>query len=109
MRNQPYDVVGVTFEGRQEILDKFFKNTYKIGGSYAVRLVREPDNKYDKNAVAVYLDLGGSDFKQVGYISKQENQKLIADFGKMKTASVASMGPNSFGDIGLTIKVEFDD
>lgn len=108
MKSQCYNVVGVTFENRQDILNSFYKN-YKIGGNYNVRLESEPSNPYDKNAIAVRLDVGGADYKHVGYISKQENVQLGQKLGKMKTASLCSMGPNSKGELGLTIQVEFED
>lgn len=108
MSNQCYNVVGVTFEDRQEVLSNFFKN-YKVGGHYSVNLEKEPNNPYDKNAIAVHLDVGGSNYKHVGYISKQDNVLLGSALGKMKTAKLRSMGPNYKGDIGLTVEVEFDD
>lgn len=37
----------------------------------ALVLVREPDNKYDKNAVAIYLD-----GRRVGYVPKNQNGVL---------------------------------
>ena len=110
MENQHYNVVGVTFEDRQEILSDFFKN-YRHGGKYNVKLVHEADNQYDSNAVAVQLDVGGGVFKGVGYISRQENKALSqsVDAGKVKSASLRSIGPNYKGDIGLTIEAEVED
>ena len=108
MSSQCYSVVGVTFEGRQDILSDFYKS-YRHGGHYDVMLEREPDNQYDKNAISVSLDVGNSDFKKVGYISKQDNELLGTVMDRLKTAKVHSMGPNYKGDIGLTIEAEFDD
>ena len=110
MSNQRYNVVGVTFENRQSILSDFFKH-YKHGGKYPVLLNHEINNQYDKNAIAVHLDVGGSNFKHVGYISKLDNEALVEtlDAGKVKTARLYSMGPNYKGDIGLTIEAEVED
>ena len=104
-----YDVVGVTFEGRQQILNDFYKN-YKVGGFHEVKLECEPDNQYDQNAIGVHLDVGGSDFKQVGYISRMDNVRLgnMLKTGKFKRASLCSMGPNSKGELGLKIQAVFD-
>ena len=110
MSNQHYSVVGVTFENRQEILSDFFKG-YRHGGKYSVKLVHETDNQYDPNAVAVHLDVGGGVFKGVGYISRQENKALSqsVDAGKVRSASLRSIGTNYRGDIGLTIEAEVED
>lgn len=108
MSSQCYNVVGVTFEGRQQVLSDFFKG-YRHGGKYDVRLEREPDNPYDGNAIAVRLDVGGADYRHVGYISRQDNALLGKALPKLKTARLHSMGPNYKGDIGLTIEAEFDD
>lgn len=110
MSKQHYSVVGVTFENRQEILSDFFK-TYRHGGKYNVKLVHEADNQYDSNAVAVHLEVSEGIFKGVGYISRQENKALSqsVDAGKVKNASLRSIGPNYKGDIGLTIEAEVED
>lgn len=60
-KNQVYRVVGVSFPNddgtsRQE-------NLSKVGKLSLITLVREPKNKFDSNAVAVYADK-----KQVGYL-----------------------------------------
>lgn len=108
MSNQHYAVVGVTFEDRQSILSDFYR-TYKVGGKYGVSLEAEPQNPYDPNAISVSLECADGEYRQVGYISKQDNVSLGKALGKVRTARLLSMGPNSKGDIGLNIDVEFDD
>ena len=56
---------GVTFENRQETIDK-------MTGDEPLRLVHEADNKFDPNAIAVQVLLDG-DWKDVGYIPKVHN------------------------------------
>ena len=102
MRNQPYDVVGVTFEGRQEILDKFFKNTYKIGGSYAVRLVREPDNKYDPNAVKVLAE-----GKHIGFLPRGSWVSKEMDKGKSFKACISMITGGGDG-MSYGVNVDFE-
>lgn len=51
-------VAGVTFEGRQGIISM-------LSGKEPVRIVAEPDNKFDKNALAVHVSRGGS-VEQIG-------------------------------------------
>lgn len=59
-----YSIVGQKHKG----LDPYLPG---IEAGSLVTLKREPDNRYDKNAVAVYI--GG---KHVGYIPKAENAEL---------------------------------
>lgn len=107
MEIRNYVVVGVTFEHRQDILSDFYKN-YHHGTHYDVNLIKEDNNPYDSNAVAVNIDVNG-EMKNVGYISKKENVELRQRFDKIKNAHVRSIGPNINGDLGLSINVEFDD
>lgn len=55
-------VAGVTFEGRQGIISM-------LSGKEPVRIVAEPDNKFDKNALAVHVSRGGS-VEHIGYIPR---------------------------------------
>ena len=70
-------VVGVTFKddgykfNRQEIISK-------LSGSEQVYLKREPNNRFDKNAVAVMLKRKGKDLK-LGYV-RAELAAFLADF-----------------------------
>ncbi len=62
-------VVGVTFEGRQEILRNIYEKQERSRAETGVSpvvsgcLVRQPDNPYDKNAIAVELTK-----EQIGFI-----------------------------------------
>lgn len=104
-----YQIVGVTFENRQEFLSDFYKK-YKVGGKYGVLLEREDDNLYDKNAIVVAItDLNSSTLNKVGYISKNDNVELRKKFDNIITARLLSIGPNYKGDIGLTIEVAFEE
>ncbi len=49
-------IVGVTFENRQNLIKELNVNE-------ELKLVREPNNQFDKNAVAVYCGIN-----QLGYI-----------------------------------------
>lgn len=67
-----FKVVGVSFKNengtsRQEIISKMTKESNVV-------LVREPNNKYDINAVAVIAD-----GQQIGYVGKQYAE-LLAQF-----------------------------
>ena len=56
-------VNGVTFEGRQAYLEK-------LHGNEPCRVVPEPENPYDPNALAVHVAHNG-DIYHVGYIPKE--------------------------------------
>lgn len=76
-------VVGVTFEGRQEVL----ASLYEVGAgrpspgqpSYVEGLLeREPKNKFDPNAIKVLGKNEKGEFVQVGYLGRQDS-KFIKD------------------------------
>lgn len=87
LQNIKLKVVGVTFinedtgKSRQNILSKLNEES-------AVFLEREPNNKYDKNAVKVVTLLG-----QVGYIGKDYASIMaeMMDAGKIFRARVAEV------------------
>lgn len=72
------NVVGVKFYNeeyginRQDIIKK-------LSGHEKIFIRREPKNKFDKNAVAVYL--AGEDPKKIGYI-KAELAGMLAEYWK---------------------------
>jgi hypothetical protein len=81
-----FKVVGVSFKNedgtsRQEIISKMTNESN-------ILLVREPQNLYDTNAVAIYADM-----KQIGYVGK-EYAGLLSQFmdgGQKFTASVIEL------------------
>jgi hypothetical protein len=79
-----YSIVGEKFHpGAAELLKT-------MTGGEELLLVREPDNKYDKNAIAVYF--GG---RKIGYIPKANNitlSKFIDDNGAPVSTLLAQDG-----------------
>lgn len=63
MRTLSCRVAGVTFEGRQVYLAR-------LKGDEPVRLIPEPDNPYDGNAIAVHIANGG-EILHCGYVPKE--------------------------------------
>jgi len=106
-RWRDYHVVGVTFEGRQKVLAEFFK-TYKVGKRYDVVLMPENNNAYDSNAISVALEVNGK-YQCVGYIPKELNQELRNEMNFIASSRLKSIGYGTNGNIGLTIRVDFDD
>ena len=66
-----FKVRGVTFEGRQEIIAK-------LAGSEPARIVPEPTNPYDPNALAIHVATAEG-VKHIGYVPK-ENAAELAPF-----------------------------
>lgn len=64
-------VAGVTFEGRQVFLKKLYEDKVKP----AVRLIMEPTNPYDGNAVKVEFEVEGA-WQHVGYIEKKVSEEV---------------------------------
>lgn len=81
IKNVKLKVVGVTFEGRQEII-KQLNRADKI----AIR--REPTNRFDTNAIAVWTEKG-----QVGYIGKDYATILapMMDAGTQFSVNIAEL------------------
>jgi len=89
-------VVGVTFQNeetkinRQEIISK-------LSGKEKIYLKREPNNRFDKNAVAVVLKREKGDFK-LGYIRSELAAFLVDLWVEYKF--VATISEIRIGDLG---------
>ena len=102
-----FNPVGVTFEGRQTILQELEDIYIQSGKCWLVSLVTEPENKFDKNAIAVYIDY--KEGVKIGYIEKEltaDYRALIPYIINMHTLSI---GKNAEGILGISIFVEIDD
>lgn len=73
-------IVGVTFEGRQEVL----RECQRLGVQ-RLELVLEPDNQYDENAVAVEARVGAKRLK-LGYVTNSD--RLCFDCGNLVGGSL---------------------
>lgn len=66
-------VAGVTFEGRQEVIER-------MHGNEVVQLRPEPQNKYDANAIAVWVAFppeSGMEAAQIGYLPKEIAAQVV--------------------------------
>ena len=79
-------LAGVTFEGRQDILKEF------DGEGLDVKLVPEPENDYDPNAIAVQL----MDGRKVGYIGKAAAGFIAKHELKFARGGLARLKVDSF-------------
>lgn len=100
-----YPVVGVSFENRQETLEKFYGG-YHVGSKSPAVLLTEDDNPYDKNAVAVCLVVDDA-VSLVGYISRDQNAEVRSRISSIRDTYVNSIGRSPSGLLGLTIAVEY--
>lgn len=94
-------LVGVTFEGRQDIIKM-------LQGDEYLRVRREADNQYDPKAVAVDV-LIAEEWQPIGYIAKDKNTDISEsiDAGNdvfIKIASITGGGTKSFG---VNIELEY--
>lgn len=92
--------VGVTFEGRQEVLALLTEDT-------PLRLVREPENEYDPNAIAIEAKL--DEWKPVGYIAMLKNQTLAneMDAGTSINCTLSSVTGGEDKNLGLNIAIKY--
>lgn len=107
VRKAIYNVVGVSFEGRQDILKKYLEQYKKSGKRRECQLFLDNQNKYDSNAIKVYIC--GDEFESIGFISKEENKQLRSKFDKINRIKINSIGKTETGIIGVSIRVEFQD
>ncbi len=75
-------VVGVSFEGRQEYLSDLCEGTH-------LSIVRQKNNEYDENAIAVYKDSE----EQIGFLNRHLAAKLapVIDAGQNYEAQVVAL------------------
>jgi hypothetical protein len=91
-------LAGVTFGNCQENIRKYGQKE-----TSAYRLVREPDNPYDKNAIGVFYGE-----KQLGYVPAKTAAKLafLIDSGKNYKAEFVQQNTSTFSDVvGLTVNI----
>ena len=102
------NVAGVTYGNRQSVLDALSKQK----GVY-FQLVREPDNKYDKNAVKVLAVNRDRQEFEVGYLPKDKNEAIAKALNAKKMAFVKRYGhTGSVGrnmNRGLVLEIIYDE
>ena len=105
-------LVGVTFEGRQDTIKK-------LTGSEPLRVRREADNEYDKNAVAVdvqtfydkeFEEEAIETWKPIGYIAKDKNQDIAAalDAGEKVEIGLSSLTGGGDKSSGVNVHLSYN-
>lgn len=87
-------VAGVTHEGRQDILAKL------QGWDVPVRLVPEPENVWDKNAIAVHVTLRDGTDAHCGYIPRTDAPGILPYLDKVVVEIRQITGGFEFKDSG---------
>jgi len=106
-------LVGVTFEGRQDVIKQ-------LKGNEELRFRREPENAYDANAVAVDVLVYTGDIPNqssleewipIGYIARDKNSdlaKLLTD-GKHATIKMSEItGGGEASSYGVNVYIEYE-
>lgn len=104
-------LVGVTFEGRQDIIKT-------LKGDELLRVRREPDNQYDPGAVAVdvFIDRGEylgdtlNEWRPIGYIAKDKNKDIAntLDAGNDVEISLSSLTGGDDKSYGVNVYLEYE-
>lgn len=106
MKSIWFTVKGVTFENRQETLAKMF-------GNEAIKIVPEPENLFDVNALAVYVALPDG-IHHIGYVPKEhaaeiapllDGESLTGEVGRMTGGFVKPNG--DLASYGVVVVVDF--
>lgn len=94
-------LVGVTFEGRQEVIST-------LRGKEPLRVRREKDNKYDPKAVAVDV-YKNDEWLPIGYIAKDKNTDIseALDAGETVFISIGSLTGGGDKAYGVNISLEY--
>lgn len=94
-------LVGVTFEGRQDVI-KVLK------GNEPLRVRREADNEYDDKAVAVDV-MFGEGWTPIGYIAKDKNKDIAATLDAKGSVYIAMSEITGGNDksYGVNVKLEY--
>ncbi len=89
--------VGVTYGNRQQNI-----STLKVEDK--LKLVHEPNNKFDSNALLITTESG----LEIGYISKCYNQNLLAKMqdGELKSVTVANITGDGYANKGVNLKID---
>lgn len=102
-------VAGVTYEERQNLIGQ-------LTGNEPCRLIPEPTNPYDKNAIAVHVAYGATTW-HIGYIPKEiaaeiaphlEGEAIMCKIAEITGGFELSNG-EGFAALGVRLRIELPD
>lgn len=102
MRTIYSKISGVTFDDRQKLIKKYAKDNASL------YIQPEPENKYDKNAMALYIQSGFSIFKKfhkLGYIDSELVNEGFCFQQEVKILNVTGGGFLSKKNYGVNIEI----
>lgn len=86
-----FAAVGVTFENRQDVISELYSDSVKSGiDNIPVILKKEPQNHYDKNAIAILT----TDGRSIGYVSKDFNELIGEKINDIKYSYIKDIYMN---------------
>lgn len=106
MKRWSVKVAGVSFEGRQSVLAR-------LKGNEPCRLVPEPTNAYDPNALAVHVALSDGSIAHVGYVPRDlarqiapalEGENLMVEIAEV--IGGFELWDGEIANLGLVLNVE---
>ena len=96
--------VGVTFDNKQQILQQLFELHMSYPNiKLSVKLIPQPQNQFDKNAIKISL----KDGRSIGYVSTQYNQDMIKILPQIKDGYIKQVYLNNKRIYNALIKLEF--
>lgn len=100
-----FAAVGVTFDNRQEILNELYSDSVKSGiDNIPVILKKEPENPYDKNAIAIMT----TDNRSIGYVSKDFNELIGEQLDNIKRSYIKDIYMNKKRIFNAMICIELN-
>ena len=86
-----FAAVGVTFDNRQDVISELYSDSVKSGiDNIPVVLKKEPQNPYDKNAIAILT----TDGRSIGYVSKDFNELIGEKINDIKCSYIKDIYMN---------------
>ncbi len=102
-------VAGVSFEGRQDVIAK-------LHGDEPCRIVPEPTNLYDKNALAIHVAVAPGEIRHVGFVPRDlaaqiapflDGEQVMCEL--LEITGGFEIGDSEIAARGLRIKIEIPD
>ena len=92
------NTAGVTFAKNSNKILEFFRDKVEDSDNILIRLVREPENEYDSNAVRVDVSVkGAKNFYKIGYIPRDKNSTVSYALLNQALYSVTTFQPTVVG------------
>jgi hypothetical protein len=102
-------VAGVSFEGRQTYMADLAQQFASDATPKPVRLVAEPDNQYDPNAIRIEA-VTSAGWKQIGYVPREINTQIGPKLASVHNPRLVSVGRPGFnkplgGKVALEVEI----